>query len=116
MRASVVVAHGLSCLEACGFFPDQGSNPCPLHWQADSFFFFNPEYILKTFTLIPKPGKDITRKLQISFMNTDLEILNKIQANQSSVLQGLYTMTKWNLFREFENGQQTKINQCDMSP
>ena len=49
-------------------------------------------------------------------MNTDLEILNKIQANQSSVLQGLYTMTKWNLFREFENGQQTKINQCDMSP
>ena len=21
---------------ACGIFPDQGSNPCPLHWQADS--------------------------------------------------------------------------------
>ena len=20
----------------CGIFPDQGSNPCPLHWQADS--------------------------------------------------------------------------------
>ena len=20
---------------ACGIFPDQGSNPCPLHWQAD---------------------------------------------------------------------------------
>ena len=33
---SVVVAHGLSCSEACGIFPDQGSNPCPLHWQADS--------------------------------------------------------------------------------
>ena len=27
-RASVVVE--------CGIFPDQGSNPCPLHWQADS--------------------------------------------------------------------------------
>ena len=33
---SVVVAHGLSCSVACGIFPDQGSNPCPLYWQADS--------------------------------------------------------------------------------
>ena len=33
---SVVVAHGTSCSAACGIFPDQGSNPCPLYWQADS--------------------------------------------------------------------------------
>ena len=33
---SVVVAHGPSCSTACGIFPDQGSNPCPLHWQADA--------------------------------------------------------------------------------
>ena len=33
---SVVVAHGPSCSAACGIFPDQGSNPCPPHWQADS--------------------------------------------------------------------------------
>ena len=33
---SVAVAHGSSCSAACGIFPDQGSNPCPLHWQADS--------------------------------------------------------------------------------
>ena len=33
---SVVVAHGPSCSVACGIFPDQGLNPCPLHWQADS--------------------------------------------------------------------------------
>ena len=33
---SVVVAHELSCSAACGIFPDQGLNPCPLHWQADS--------------------------------------------------------------------------------
>ena len=33
---SVVVAHRSSCSVACGIFPDQGSNPCPLHWQADS--------------------------------------------------------------------------------
>ena len=35
-QASVVVAHGLSCSAVRGIFPDQGSNPCPLHWQADS--------------------------------------------------------------------------------
>ncbi|KAJ8797144.1 hypothetical protein J1605_017372 [Eschrichtius robustus] len=33
---SVVVAHGPSCSTARGIFPDQGWNPCPLHWQADS--------------------------------------------------------------------------------
>ena len=33
---SVAVEHGLSCSVACGIFPDQGSNPCPLHWHADS--------------------------------------------------------------------------------
>ena len=33
---SVVVAHRPSCSAACGIFPDQDSNPCPLHWQTDS--------------------------------------------------------------------------------
>ena len=33
---SVIVAHGPSCSTARGIFPDQGSNLCPLHWQADS--------------------------------------------------------------------------------
>ena len=33
---SVVVVRGLRCSAACRIFPDQGSNPCPLHWQADS--------------------------------------------------------------------------------
>ena len=46
---SATVAHGPSCSAACGIFPDQGSNPCPLHWPEDSqplrhqgspFFFF----------------------------------------------------------------------------
>ena len=27
---------GLSCSAACRVSPDQGSNLCPLHWQADS--------------------------------------------------------------------------------
>ena len=48
IAASLVAEHRLqmrqlsscgsraSCFAACGIFPDQGSNPCPLHWQADS--------------------------------------------------------------------------------
>ena len=35
-QASGVAAYRLSCPAACGIFLDQGSNPCPLHWQADS--------------------------------------------------------------------------------
>ena len=31
-----IVARGPSCSAACGILPDQGSNPCPLHQQADS--------------------------------------------------------------------------------
>ena len=34
--SSVVVVHELSCPMVCGIFPNQGSNPCPLHWQAKS--------------------------------------------------------------------------------
>ena len=36
LRASGVVVHGLSCLVAYGYFSDQGSNLCLLHWQVDS--------------------------------------------------------------------------------
>ena len=34
--SSIIVAHRPSCSMACGIFPDQGSNPCPLHRQEDS--------------------------------------------------------------------------------
>ena len=33
---SVAAANRLSCSMACGIFPNQGLNPCLLHWQADS--------------------------------------------------------------------------------
>ena len=36
MQASAVLTHGLSCFVASGIFMDQGSNSCPLHWQAYS--------------------------------------------------------------------------------
>lgn len=34
---AVVVAPRLRCREAGGIFPDQGSDPRPLHWQADFY-------------------------------------------------------------------------------
>ena len=34
---SAVVERGLSCPMACGIFLERGLNPCPLHWQADSY-------------------------------------------------------------------------------
>lgn len=34
--ASLVPEHGLILPEACGIFPDQGSNLCSLLWQVDS--------------------------------------------------------------------------------
>ena len=33
---SAVVGHECNCSATCGIFPDQGSNLCLLHWQADS--------------------------------------------------------------------------------
>ena len=34
---SKVAASSFRCSAACGVFSDQGLNPCPLHWQADSY-------------------------------------------------------------------------------
>ena len=33
---SVAAGCRLSCPKACGVFPEQGSNLCPLHWKVDS--------------------------------------------------------------------------------
>ena len=34
-------AHRLSCSEACGLIPDQGSNQRSPHWQADSYSLYH---------------------------------------------------------------------------
>ena len=53
---SAAVAHRLGCSVVCGIFPDQGLNPCPLHWQADSLPLSHqrsPKYVFFFFFQIP---------------------------------------------------------------
>ena len=55
VRASVAVAHGLSWVDTCEVFPEQGWNLCLLPWQAVSLLLdhqgspcclFNSQFIL----------------------------------------------------------------------
>ena len=50
------MVHGLRRSLACGIFPDQRSNPCSLHWQADSFYFFNFFNFLKFLAVLGLHG------------------------------------------------------------
>ena len=52
-----------SCSEAWGVFLDQGSNPCPLHWQLDSYPLYHqesPPITLLTEWLIHERGEVLT--------------------------------------------------------
>ena len=56
---SVVVVLRLSCPVACEIFPDQGSNPRPLHWQVDSQPLYHqgsPEHKFFTHSFIDGHG------------------------------------------------------------
>ena len=51
LAGSVAGEHGLSCSAARGIFLGQGSNPCPLYGQADSYPVYHqrsPEYCFQT--------------------------------------------------------------------
>ena len=75
---SAIVAHGPSFSVPCGIFPDQGSNPCPPHWQADSQPLRHQgspiETLLKRNKFswqLPFSGK---KKVKISAQNATFEI------------------------------------------
>ena len=42
---SCVWGTGFSCPVPCGIYPDQGSIPQPLHWQADSHPLYHREVL-----------------------------------------------------------------------
>ena len=79
-----VVAHGLRCSVTCGILLDQGSNPCPLHWRADS----QPLYYQgshKTFQLL-KLSRIPFYKLCLQLYVYDILTLEKEMATHSSSL------------------------------
>ena len=48
----VFVAHRLSCPAACGVFPHQGLNPCPLHWQVEFLTTVTREVLSLLFNML----------------------------------------------------------------
>ena len=69
----VVVAHRLSCSVACGIFPDQGSNPRLLCWQADSL-------PLSQHTCTRKPHVFVISFIEVSFSGFIIIRLNLLNA------------------------------------
>ena len=81
---SVVAAHKLGswgalafhCSVACGSVPDQGSNPCLLHWQADSYPLYHQGSLLS---------------INLSFQVLDKSFLNCTPAGLSLELRAHLT-------------------------
>ena len=65
VQASLAVVHRLSCPMTCGIFvPHQRSNPHPLRWKEDSFFFFGRR-ILNYWTTREVPARVFLDKINI---------------------------------------------------
>ena len=77
---SVVAAHGPSCSTACGIFPDQGSNPCPLHWQAD------PQPLRHQGSPPMQFLKTVVRKGQASTVVTNIPQISMVSYNRRLLL------------------------------
>ena len=109
LLGSVVVAHRLSCSAARGIFPDRGSNPCPLHWQADlqplhhqgspkkdvfqlhdnSFLFLS---VFPLFQQLPKPECNSVCKIRVPHSGPINIVDRRVICLQgtSPALQGVY--------------------------
>ena len=80
---SEVVAHGFSCSMACRIFPDQGSNPCLLHWQVvDSLPLSHQGSPCNSCNTYQKLGKQY-RESQCNFHSAFLN--NNILSNHSTL-------------------------------
>ena len=73
--ASIVVAHGLCCCQACGIFLEQGLNLCPLNWQ----------WILYLSTTRSFPHSSAMQETWGQFLGWE-DLLEKEMATHSSIL------------------------------
>ena len=74
-RASVVVVQGLSCPMACGILLDQGSNLCPLHWEADSYPLYHQGSPKARLFLIKATLQNRHRFPLASYSNSKIELI-----------------------------------------
>ena len=51
VQAQQLWCAGLSCSVTCGILSDQGLNPCPLHWQVDSYPLYHERSLPLIFKL-----------------------------------------------------------------
>ena len=66
---SIVVLRGLSCSAACGIFPDQGLNPCPLGGQVASYLLSHQGNPLVPLDLVLERFGEATWDKRRSIMN-----------------------------------------------
>ena len=81
--ASVVVEHRLSCPAACAVFPEQESNPCLLHWQADSLPLSHQGSPLSLFLWVlwlPSQRSDVQLQLGESSYSGHLRSSNALES------------------------------------
>ena len=91
MCASVVVTCGLTFSEACGILQKQGSNLCPLYWQANSYpLHHQGSPKLTVFTLIYKSANSNKFPLLDSKIIVDGDCSHEIRRR---LLLGRKTMT-----------------------
>ena len=83
----VVVAHGPSCSATCGIFPDQGSNPCPLHWQADSQPLCHQGSLAVVFKSVPLFGGRITINNLLHYSLSNVQSCRLVFLGQSLTKQ-----------------------------
>ena len=88
LPGSIVVAPGLRCVTACRVFPDQGLNPCLLHWQADCLPLShqgNPEHFTLLFLKnIFLPFHTVQGVLQLSIQKSKILASGLISSVQFS--------------------------------
>ena len=75
---SAIVAHGPSCSAACGILPDQGPNPRPLHWQADSQPLHHqgsPNLLVFSRGLLQTHSLCLSDSLQQTFLPSPLDVM-----------------------------------------
>ena len=85
---SVAVVHGLSCPMVHRIFLDQGSNPCPLHWQVDSLSLDNQGSPLGLF-LCPCYRSDIkAQESEVSDPSSSSLVETRLEPNPLTPLEG----------------------------